>query len=78
MAFDTSPEPVFNLFLQGGGFFFDPPAAVLSLLYTAFLKILPASKLSPLFHTASTVADSLRATASLAISSRIPVFSNPS
>ena len=76
--FDTFPETCFfNLFLLGCGFLCSAGWS-LSSLYTAFLRILPASKFSPLFHTASTVADSLRATASLAISARMPVCSNPS
>lgn len=48
------------------------------LCYAASLMILSSSKLSPLFHTAKTVAVNFRATASLAISGRIPLFSNPS
>ncbi len=71
------PNLFFNLFLQGADFSCSAGWS-LSYLYTAFFRILPASKLSPLFHTASTVADSLRATASLAISARMPVFSSPS
>ena len=72
------PRTCFSISSCWAWFFLCSAGWSLSSLYTAFLRILPASKLSPLFHTASTVADSLRATASLAISSRIPVFSSPS
>jgi hypothetical protein len=47
-------------------------------LYAARFMILSASKFSPLFHTASTAAASLRATERCAISARIPFATSPS